>query len=141
EKRLLAMFGQLTDILFEQSGKFYVTNGVLPSSILDALGPKYYVIGENFDNFAKLVDTSDVQFKWGEDNESNYVYLKINGNEYIKHCIYHGGGNKMTDMVSMLSCEIDLLDTSKPILTQDNLKDLIIPEKYLISKESIPVVE
>ncbi|MCD6217420.1 hypothetical protein J7L05_06130 [bacterium] len=141
EKKLLAMFGQLTDILFTNSGNFYVDNGVLPSSFIETLGPQYFVIGENFDSFAKLVDKSNVQFKWGKDDESNYVYLNINGNEYIKHCIYHGGGNNLSDMVSMFSCEFDLLDTSKPILTQENLKDLIIPEKYLISKEEIPIIE
>lgn len=141
EKKLLAMFGQLTDILFTNSGNFYVDNGVLPSSFIETLGPKYFVIDENFSSFTKLINKSHVQFMWGEDNESNYVYLNINGNEYIKHCVYHGGGNNLSDMVSMFSCEFDLLDTSEPILTQDNLKDLIIPEKYLLSKEDIPIIE
>jgi hypothetical protein len=136
---LLAMFGQLTNYLISSTQSFKTTNNTLPTSFQDLLGPEILVVKENFNNFADLVNTSNVVFKWGVDNKkmSSYVYLNIKGVTYIKHCIDFSQGSSMNAMKTMLTCKYSNLDTSSPILTEKNLASIMILDEFSVSKDNI----
>lgn len=136
---LLAMFGQLTDFLFSGTGSFETRYKTLPTSFQDLLGPEMSIIRENFQSFMNLVQESDVVFKWGIDRNmmSNYIYLEIDGVIYIKHCIDFSEGNSMSAMKTMFSCEYDSLDTSSPILTENNLARTLITDEFFVSQNNI----
>jgi hypothetical protein len=88
----------------------------------------------------ELMKSPDVEFKWGNDyaKTSSYIYLKVKGKTYMAQCYYPGDGISFQSFKDMKSCSFSALDTSSPILTSENIDQIVIPDEYLISIKDIP---
>lgn len=136
---LYGLCGLFSSFLESKTDIYHIQEGVIPSTFYDLLGSEQLIIKENFYNYAKLLESSNAEFKWGFDKNKNtsYTYLKINGEVLITRCINYTTDNLRDQM----DCDFDSLDISSPIITEKNITSVAndIPEKYLILLEEIPV--
>lgn len=139
-RKVLASVGQITGLIVPNEIKRYSSSETLISSFYDLLNPQQLVIRENFEKFVELMKSPDVEFKWGNDytKQSFYLYLKVKGIVYIEQCYYLGGGTDLEALIKMRSCSYSDLDTSSPILTSENIDQIVIPDEYMISIKDIP---
>ncbi len=134
---LYALCGLFSAFLETMTDIYHIQEGVIPSTFYDLLGSEQLIIKENFYGFAKMLESSNAEFKWGFDKNKNtsYTYLKINDEVLITRCINYTTDNLREQMV----CDFYSLDISTPIITEKNITSIEIPEEYLISIEDIPV--
>ncbi len=134
---LYSLCGLFSAFLETMTDIYHIQEGVIPSTFYDLLGSEQLIIKENFYNFAKLLESSNAEFKWGFDKNKNtsYTYLKINGEVLITRCINYTTDNLRDQM----DCDFDSLDISTPIITEKNITSIEIPAEHLISIEDIPV--
>lgn len=139
-RKVLASVGQITGLIVAYEIKRYALTETLLPSFYDLLNPQQLVIRENYEKFVELMKSPDVEFKWGNDyaKESFYLYLKVKGKVYIEQCYYLGGGTELEALMKMKSCSFSELDTSSPILTSENIGQIVIPDEYYISIKDIP---
>lgn len=134
---LYALCGQFASFLETMTDIHYNLEGTTPSNFNALLGPEQLIIKENFDAFAKLLESSNAEFKWGFDNDKNtsYTYLKINNDILITRCLDYNAEN----ILEQGDCDFKTLDISSPIITERNITSMEIPEEYLIALKDIPV--
>ncbi|MFH1514982.1 MAG: hypothetical protein ABIG42_05925 [bacterium] len=145
KKLLCAMVGNLESIVNSSTNRHYTSNEVLPESFFDVLDNRDFIIKENFVVFARMLKDSGASFKWGFDGNIRYFELIINGETYIKQCVTYDSVDEFRSTGGLtFECltdksMFDSLDKSSPIITSENLIDVVIPEEYLISIEDIPL--
>jgi hypothetical protein len=146
ERLLCGMVGNLEEIINASINRHYSVNEVLPESFY-VLDNRDFIIKENFETFARMLKDSGASFKWGFDGNIRYFELIIDEDTYIRQCISYGSLEEYRSTGGITSeCILDrnifdTLDKSSPIITSDNLKDIVIPEEYLISIKDIPLGE
>ena len=116
------------------------------------------IILENFADFAKLLETSGVDFKIGFDYSKNaqYSWLKTGDETLIAFCrmfdsnseygvgsqylgIAHGNNGENSD--PDYAVYRSMADMSAPMITANNLDEIVIPSEIAISIEDIPLGE
>jgi len=145
-KRLLyALCGNFAFYIQYRVALYHRDNSMLPSSFSDLLNDKQYIIKENFIKFADLLKNSGATFKWGIDYSTgaSYVTLEIDGETYMSGCRMFGdkAHAHVPDYGEYFGCDVNNIDMSSPIITNENIANLIIPEQYLISISQIPLNE
>jgi hypothetical protein len=142
-RMLYAMCGNLVSFIHHQTGVLYRDFDRLPESFNDLLDNNCLIIRENFDRFANSLKDSNVDLKWGIDREQNreYIIVKTKDEIYISGC-RRFGDKQNADIPGYgiyfdFDYDINNLDISSPIITSDNLKDVVIPEKYLVSVNDV----
>ena len=142
---LCGMVGNLDFIINSSINRHYAVNEVLPESFYDVLDSQDFIIKENFKAFAQMLKDSGAFFKWGFDGNTRYFELIIDGETYIKQCVTYSDldENSMTNGMTFecltSKTMFDTLDKSAPIVTSQNIVDVVIPEEYLISIKDIPL--
>lgn len=141
-KRIFAMCGILLSFLNGRTHAHYYATGELPNSFDDLLDNRLLIIRENFFNFAQALKNSDAIFKWGVDHNKNCVYsiLDIDGERYISYCVRFGTVEESPQTSGLKAdCSVYDLDMSSPIVSNENITNLVIPNEYLISIKDIPL--
>jgi hypothetical protein len=144
KRAVYAMCGVLTKFLDGRTHAHYYQTWELPNTFGDLFDNRLFIIKENFDSFAKMLKESGATFKWGVDHTKNCVYsiLEIDGERLISYCVRFGPIEESPYTSGLqVDCGVDDLDMSSPILTDDNIADLVIPEEYLISINNLPLNE
>jgi len=144
-KLIYVMCGNFTKAIARQLGTYYAYIGEFPDSYADLLFNDRFIIKENFQAFAQMLESSGADFKWGFDNEKNtlYIVLDIDGERLIAACVKYGDRLDPDGKCGMdyFDCNLDELDMSSPIITGKNLVQINIPDEYLISINDIPLSE
>lgn len=150
ESRMIyAMCGQLSDFIFSTTLNFYSRNKALPSNIIDCLtfqqelGQTPFIIKENLYKFAKMLKDANAQFKVGYDYPKtvSYSLLIVGGETLISHCYkYDAVDAGMDDSPGIhVGCFMEELDMSSPMITDENLSTLEIPDEFFILIKDIPI--
>ncbi|MBU1023558.1 hypothetical protein KKB99_04630 [bacterium] len=134
---LYAKCGAMVSILMQMTTKFFDKNNYLPGSFNELLSGEQFIIKENFEKLSEEIQSSNVDFIYGYDNDQliEYAVLKINGETYIEGCKQFdnsGSGQSLGSGCTHLMNMSDI-NISSVILNNDNMDSLVISEEYLLT--------
>jgi hypothetical protein len=135
---LYAKCGAMTSILLQMTTQFFDKNNYLPGSFDELLsGEQFVIIKENFEKLIEEIQSSNVDFVFGYDNDQliEYVVLKINGETYIEGCkqFDYSGSDPVKEFGCTHLMNMSEINISTVILSNDNLDSLVISEEYLLT--------
>ncbi|MCD6216253.1 hypothetical protein J7L05_00155 [bacterium] len=131
---------QLGNYLYSKIKSCYSDKNEFPKSfseLINEAGSSEFIIVENFDYFAELLQNADAKFLCGFDSSAKtmYIYLEIDGETYISH-FENLDEISVNDVISESS--IEDFDVTNPLLTTDNLSEIELPYDYVISIYDVP---
>lgn len=135
---LYAKCGAMKSILHQMTTNFFKKNNYLPGSFNELLSiEQFFIIKENFEKLSEEIQSSNVDFVFGYDNDQliEYFVLKINGETYIEGCkqFDYSGSDPVKERACMQLMNTSDMNISTVILSNDNMDSLVISEEYLLS--------
>ena len=132
DRIIYAQAGHLNSILNANTSNYYQRYSEVPTNLNEVLPNDLLFISENFNSFTNALMNSDMQFKWGFDGYTSYTTLEKNGQFLIEHSIRYN--LKSMDRFNM---DVTSLNKTNPILDNQNLASIEIPNDYVITKVAI----
>lgn len=131
---------QLSNYVHSKIKSYYSDRNKFPESFSELIGEagsSEFIILDNFDYFAELLQNADAKFLYGFDSNAKtiYVYLEIDGETYISH--FENLDEISVNDVATAST-IEDFDVTNPLLSTDNLSEIELPYDYVISIYDVP---